>query len=126
MYKTVEYIKDFFARPKMSYKTHFNGMQDDAEKINALCGDIQFIVASNKHAYLYLLLKNMQNVADVRNIFAKHGVRVRLHFSHYYYGNRPVMRVRKEKVLDNSFVRFLGAYGNANIFQTLNKNQKVK
>lgn len=129
MYTFVYYIKDFFARPKISRQVNLYP-ERDAGELYSMCNEMKFLRATNGKTYWYCFIKDIKNLKPVRDILARNGIRGRLHFSQYYYDMHPCIRANAASVANNSFVKYMDMYATAmanreqNIFNITNQNTK--
>ncbi len=109
MYNWVEYIKDFFAKPRIVLGNKAD-MAGDARAVNGICRDIRKEKATNGHRYVYFEMYDISAIDELRGLLASRGVRARLHFSRCDGSaglKRPVMRVPTKSVRNNPFVAML-------------------
>ncbi len=107
VYHGIEYVRDFFRRPTVSYAKHPN-VDMDINALRLLSDGALFIRSSNRKNYWYLFIRDLDDAELIKSVLARNGVRASLHFSQYRYRSEPVYRV-----LYQDFVR------NANVTQFL-------
>lgn len=130
MYKFAYYIKDFFARPKIASQANVYDLHQDVTKLCSLCYEFSYLNARDGNSYWYCFLRDIENLNDARAILAKNGIRGRLHFSRFRYGRPPALRVRTDKIRNNSFVKHIDMYQDSLsvpiVCQSVSAQQKTK
>ena len=90
IYKNIVYIKKFFA-PNKNFVAPF--AEGDAETLSVMGTDARFLRARNVRVYFYYYLLDNANLDVAKYLFARNGLKAKIHNSHYYFYKRPVLRV---------------------------------
>lgn len=99
IYRSIEYIKDFFSMSKKTTMVSFN--KDDILSLASLCFEARYIVARNGKKYFYYVPVHQNDIPKVQNIMKKNGLPVKTHMTRYYQQPRMILRVPYKNLLEN-------------------------
>lgn len=94
----VEYMKNLV--PVFVRSGDVQISENDVQFLTDIANDMDYLIAKNGVAYWYYFIDE-SSVSVARDIFRKNGINPKFHYSKYYMGGVPVLRIRKAKLDKN-------------------------
>lgn len=94
----VEYMKNLAPVFVQSDGTQI--IEDDIAFLVDIANDMDYLIAKNGVMYWYYFIDEA-SVTCARKVFRKNGLNPKFHYSKYYMGGIPVLRIRKARLDKN-------------------------
>lgn len=98
----VEYVKNLV--PVFVRTDGTQAPEKDAKFLVDIANDMDFLYAKNGIVYWYYFIDEA-HITDARRVFRKNGLNPKFHYSRYYMGRVPVLRIPKAKLDKNISAR---------------------
>lgn len=98
----VEYMKNLV--PVFVRSGDIQISENDVEFLADIANDMDYLIAKNGIMYWYYFIDEA-SVSVARDRFRKNGINPKFHYSRYYMGGVPVLRIRKAKLDKNKAAR---------------------
>ena len=94
----VEYMKNL--APVFVRSGDIQISENDVEFLADIANDMDYLIAKNGVMYWYYFIDE-SSVTCARKVFRKNGLNPKFHYSKYYMGGIPVLRIRKARLDKN-------------------------